>query len=80
MDEGRGHRHVVGHDVIDGYRVSTRFMGINMDHFGLALPLFFETLVRLPNGKVGFEHHARYSTWVEANEGHISLVSKLKTL
>ncbi len=55
----------------DGIRVSTIFIGINQS-FDKSEPLLFETMI------FGGEHDKeqwQYSTWEEAEKGHIEAVS-----
>lgn len=64
----------VGHDVINGYRVSTVFLG--SDHsFGEGPPLWFETLFDGPGID---EEIFRYTTWDEAWEAHRTIVQALE--
>jgi len=64
-------RHV-GNDTINGYRISTVFLGL--DHnFGVGAPLLFETMVF---GDDDEEDMERYATYEEAEEGHKRFVEK----
>jgi hypothetical protein len=57
----------------DDVRVSTIFLGLN-HRFGAGPPLLFETMV------FGGDHHGdqqRYSTWAQAELGHMERVESL---
>lgn len=61
--------------------VSTVFMGVNMGH-GHGRPKFFETMVFTEvdgnqRRKSGYEH--RWSTWQEAQVGHVNMVKEYIT-
>ena len=59
---------------IGNVRVSTVFLGL--DHnFGEGEPLLFET--RVFGGKLN-EEMERYATWEQAEEGHKTMVAKVK--
>ena len=69
-------RHVAD-DLIEGYRVSTVFLG--MDHSfapGDGPPVLFETMIFAPVG----DHEAmdRYCTWEEAEAGHARMLQGLR--
>jgi hypothetical protein len=70
----RGERIVGRTPLENGYRVSTVFLGL--DHsFGDGPPLWFETMV-FPVDSYTEEDMERYSTWDEAEAGHIAMVRK----
>lgn len=70
---GESNRHVAK-DMIGKVRVSTVFLGL--DHsFGGRKPLLFETMVF--GGPLDQEQE-RYSTWEEAEKGHINMVRRVK--
>lgn len=75
---GTADRHV-SNEVIDGYRVSTVFLGIN-HNYGEGPPLLFETMVFSHDGDDLFCERA--ATWTEAEACHqrgIEFVRQLKT-
>ena len=53
---------------IDGIIISTVFLGVDYNFSRYGDPLFFETMVFLPDGAIG--QMARYFTWDEAESGH----------
>lgn len=57
-------------------RVSTVFLGLN-HQFGIGLPLVFETMVF--GGPSDGDCH-RYSTWEQAEKGHMAVVTKLRKI
>ena len=67
----------VGDDTIDGYRISTVFIGLchNFDHRA-EVPIVFETMVF--KGKKSDIYMERYSSWQEAEEGHQRVVEWVK--
>ena len=66
---------IVKQEEVNGYKVSTVFLGI--DHnFGEGKPLLFETMVF--GGKD--EEQERYSTYKQAEQGHKKMVDKYKKL
>ena len=66
-------RHVAD-DFVGDVRVSTVFLGIN-HNFGDGVPLLFETIVF--DGQHDGEMK-RYSTWQEAEDGHKTILTKIK--
>lgn len=71
----------VAKDIIDGWLVSTVFLGL--DHqFGGGEPLLFETMVFAPEGAndydFGGHDQDRYSTYSQAIAGHERLRSMLE--
>lgn len=58
----------IGLTQFDGAVVSTVFLGIDYNHFGLGDPLLFETMVFY--GDRGYGSMRRYFTWAEATVGH----------
>lgn len=65
----------IGGDEINGYYISTTFLGI--DHGCQGIPLWFETMI-FENGSWSELYMARYSTPQEAREGHAYAVSQIK--
>jgi len=59
----------------NGLFVSTVFLGLN-HRFGPGPPLLFETMVFPREGEYDELGTDRYSTWVEAEEGHAKMVHK----
>lgn len=68
-------RHVAK-ETIEGFRVSTVFLGLNHNFSGNGDPLLFETMVFSPNGRS--IDMKRYFTWEEAEEGHKKIVETIK--
>lgn len=67
-------RHVAVTEVAPGVTVSTVFLGL--DHgFGDGPPLLFETMIF---SDYGGGDERRYSTWAEAELGHMEEVERLK--
>jgi hypothetical protein len=58
----------------DDVRVSTVFLGLDMNIFSEGPPLLFETMVFVNGVAVDQE---RYSTWAEAEEGHEKAVAEI---
>tara|TARA_R110000868_G_C10972576_1_gene770499 strand:- start:30019 stop:30333 length:315 start_codon:yes stop_codon:yes gene_type:complete len=68
-------RHVA-EDRIDGFFISTVWLGNNHNYFG-GRPLLFETMVF--KGDSGSDEYCdRYATWDEAVEGHKKAVQWVK--
>lgn len=65
-------RHVA-QDHIDGVKVSTAFIGINLGT--QLLPKWFETMVF--GGKYD-GHQERYATWREAEHGHTKILAMIE--
>ncbi len=57
----------VAFDEVDGFDISTVFLGIDHNHFG-GRPILFETMVFNKQGDDVFQD--RYHTWDEAVKGH----------
>jgi hypothetical protein len=55
-------------------RVSTVFLGLDHNFFGSKPPIFFETMAFVGDDTVGCE---RYSTWAEAEAGHVRWVAQV---
>lgn len=67
----------VAQDNINGYLVSTVFLGV--DHaFMDGKPVLFETMV-FKEGDWGALECKRYCTWEEAEKGHKEIVEKWKS-
>ena len=64
-----GHR-IIAKDYIGDVEVSTVFIGINMNYFGLGPPLLFETMVFPDCDTIG-----RWSTLDEAEAEHAKVVA-----
>lgn len=73
------HSRRVKEDFVNGYRISTVFLGI--DHrFSVAykrFPILFETMV-FDKGSYDDLRCERYSHWEEAEAGHKKMVAKVK--
>lgn len=64
-------RHVA-YDIINGYKVSTVWLGLDHSYFG-DKPLLFETMIF--HKDTGTDIYCeRYSTWPEAEEGHAEAI------
>ena len=65
-------------DKIEGYFISTIFLGQNYDFLGIGSPLVFETMVFKGENfnKSKIEGNERYSTYEQAEEGHKQTVKK----
>ena len=60
----------IGIDKVNGYLVSTIFLGVGFEVYSL-----FETMVF--GGKLDQEQK-RYSTWEEAERGHVLMINRVK--
>jgi len=69
-----GGKHV-GDDFIDGHRISTVWLGVDHNYFSDSAPLLFETMV-FDKDKNSI-YCELYSTWDEAEEGHIDALINL---
>lgn len=69
----------VADDIINNFRVSTVWVGINVN-FGEGPPLLFETMIFKPNGEEIYceKHNTKYSTWDQAIEGHQEAINWVK--
>lgn len=65
----------VNDETINGFRVSTVWLGINHAMHGAPTPLIFETLVFDKSEEIYFE---QYPTWIMAEEGHKRAVEWVK--
>lgn len=81
--EHRRDEKIVKKEMVNGYRVSTVFLGLDHGYPELHpnikyyKPLIFETMIF--KGKSGIEEYCnRYSTWQEAEEGHEKAVEWVK--
>lgn len=70
-------KHIADIDV-DGYRVSTVWLGIDHRFSDKGLPLLFETMVFHGDNYGNELYIDRYSTWAEAEEGHKTAVEWVK--
>jgi hypothetical protein len=68
-------RHVLD-DKIDGHRVSTIWLGLDHNYFG-GKPLVFETMIFVDEDGGNDIYCDRYSTWEEAEKGHMQALSWL---
>lgn len=71
----------VGDDTLNGWRVSTVFLGL--DHqWGDGPPLLFETMIfrdgDVPDVAELNEWQDRYSTWAEAEAGHAAALAMIR--
>ena len=65
-------RHVAK-DVINGHRVSTIWLGLDHNYFG-GKPLLFETMIFVDEHGGNDIYVDRYSTWEEAQIGHLRAI------
>lgn len=63
-------RHVAD-DTVEGYRVSTVFLGLDHGFRHRGPPVVFETMIFTPDGEI--EGMDRYCTWEEAEAGHADM-------
>lgn len=61
----------VGYTEFDGGHVSTVFLGLDHNFAEVGPPLLFETMIF---GGANSEYQERYSTWAEAEAGHLRAV------
>ncbi len=61
---------------LDGYHISTVFLGINHSWDESSKPLVYETMVFSPKGDDSYMR--RYYTWNEAEIGHMNAVEWVK--
>jgi hypothetical protein len=74
--------HLIAQDDVEGFYISTEFLGINHNATGAGPPLWFETMVfrESANGNLGVKIEygtVRYSTWAEALAGHVVICEKV---
>lgn len=62
----------------NGLRVSTIFLGLNHNFYGDGPPILFETMVFPPKCHRD-QYCDRYSTWEEAEAGHLEAVRKVES-
>jgi len=55
---------------VGSLEVSTVFLGIDHNFLGQGKPLLFETMIFGGDDSIASDFCNRYSTWVEAEEGH----------
>jgi len=67
----------VAYTQIDGYEVSTVFLGVDHNHFG-GTPILFETMIFGPGDAE--EYQTRCSTWQEAVDMHSKAICWLKNM
>lgn len=68
-------RHVA-EDVVEGFRVSTVFLGLDHGFRHRGPPVVFETMIFSPDGDT--EAMDRYTTWEEAEAGHARMLQGLR--
>ena len=66
-------RHV-GHETVDGYRVSTVFLTVDHNHWG-GSPILFETMIFDASGDPALNYQERCSTWEQAEKMHKDAVA-----
>jgi hypothetical protein len=74
-------RRIVGRDEIEGYVVSTVFLGIDHQFHPHGRPLYFETMIFYPPAlrELGDNIYCeRYSSLAEARAGHAQAIQWLK--
>jgi len=67
----------VGSDHINGWWVSTVFIGLDHSFGRQGPPIVFETMV-FPEDNYDEHYMNRYATWAEAEAGHRRVVEELK--
>lgn len=74
-----GKKHVA-YDIVDGFRISTVWLGLNHNFLDIGRPLLFETMIFDDEGACGWDYHyqERYTTWDEAVKGHQEAIEWLK--
>jgi hypothetical protein len=60
----------IADDKINGYHISTVWLGYDHNWLGDGPPLLFETMVFKDDGSMQEIYCDRYSTWEEAEAGH----------
>ena len=68
-------RHVA-EDVVEGFRVSTVFLGLDHGFRHRGPPVVFESMIFSPDGDA--EAMERYTTWEEAEAGHARMLQGLR--
>ena len=71
----------VAEDNIEGFRVSTVFLGLDHNYCSKGPPLLFETMVfdcRDDRDSLSESYCDRYSTWDQAVEGHKKAIAWVK--
>jgi hypothetical protein len=68
----------LAYDEVDGYAVSTVWLGFDHGHGYSEWPLLFETMVF--GGERGREEQRRYETEAEALAGHAELLAEVSLL
>lgn len=68
-------RHVAD-ETVEGYRVSTVFLGLDHGFRHRGTPVVFETMIFSPEGDA--EGMDRYATWDEAEAGHARMRERLR--
>ena len=74
-EDGEVRQRRVALDVFsNGYTVSTVFLGIDHNHFGIGPPILYETMVWREDG-VWEDYQERYSSRADALRGHAQAVA-----
>lgn len=68
-------RHV-GHDFVNGFRISTVFLSANYNFWGYGRPVLFETMIfdAITEEEAFDGYQKRCSTWQEAEKQHLAAV------
>ncbi|MGD9856117.1 MAG: hypothetical protein AB7U20_14325 [Planctomycetaceae bacterium] len=70
---------VVHQTEVDGLRVSTAFIGIDLRVLGSGPPLVYETMIFDAEGEVAMGgYQQRYGTLGEAKQGHWNVVEQIR--
>jgi len=69
----------IAKDTVDGYLISTVWLGLDHNHFG-SPPLIFETMIFCDDGNFKDVYMERYSTMEEALKGHKYAVDNLSAI
>lgn len=71
----------IGSDHVNGFWVSTVWLGLDHSFFDGGPPIIFETMIftegEFPGGEA-FDYQERYSTLAQAKEGHARAVAMVK--
>lgn len=79
QSEDRAGRHVGDDTLPDGTRVSTVFLGLDLNHHPQGPPLLFETMVFPADGSPLEDVFCeRYATWEQAEAGHAAVLARLR--
>lgn len=69
---------ILKHDLIDGYLVSTAWLGLDHAFLRTKKPLIFETMIFPKEGENDLDYQKRYSTEEEAWKGHEEAIKWLQ--